>query len=149
MKIILDLQIACKNANNLPKKTYFEFWLNQVLSQLQQNTEITIRLVDKLESQTLNLIYRNKNKPTNILSFSYKNSLKFVPLLLGDLVICKQLVIEEAFKQKKLEEAYWAHMVVHGSLHLLGYNHMKKNETKIMESLEINIMKKLGYINPY
>ena len=102
---------------------------------------MTIRVVDTAESHSLNLTYRGKDKPTNVLSFPFEVPPGMEMSLLGDLVICRQ--------QGKPLEAHWAHMVVHGSLHLLGYDHIEDDEAEEMEALETEIMLALGYEDPY
>lgn len=111
--------------------------------------ELTLRIVDADESRSLNNTYRHKDKPTNVLSFPCE--VPEIPdlTLLGDLVVCAPLVIEEAQAQRKTTEAHWAHLVVHGTLHLIGYDHIEDTEAEIMESLETRIMIELGYPNPY
>ncbi|WP_343152530.1 rRNA maturation RNase YbeY [Buchnera aphidicola] len=110
---------------------------------------ITIRIVDTKEIKQLNFMYRNKKKPTNILSFPYNIHLNSNNILLGDLVICSKIIKEEAKKQKKTIKEHWAHIFIHGVLHLLGFDHINKKEAKKMESLECEILNKLGFKNPY
>lgn len=115
------------------------------MPKFQKKTEITIRIVDEIEIQYLNMKYRKKNKPTNILSFPFQAP-KHIPLLLiGDLVICQTIAEKEAILQKKNIIEYYAYLIVHGCLHLFGYDHKKKNDSKKMKKEEIKIMKKLGY----
>ncbi len=148
-QVILNLQISCEDTNHIPHKSDFQRWLESVLSEFQQETEVTVRITDEAESKELNLTYRGKDKPTNVLSFPCEIP-KYIGLsLLGDLIICRQVVKKEAFEQGKTLEAHWAHMVVHGSLHLLGYDHCKDDEAEKMEYLETEIMQGLGYPDPY
>ncbi|MQL50521.1 rRNA maturation RNase YbeY [Photorhabdus khanii] len=147
--VILDLQIACESSQSLPEETLFQQWLDGVLPQFQSESEVTIRIVDKAESQDLNLTYRGKDKPTNVLSFPFEAPPEVDLPLLGDLIICRQVVEKEAEEQQKTVEEHWAHMVVHGCLHLLGYDHIEDDEAEEMESLETEIMQKLGYADPY
>ncbi|CAQ85235.1 MULTISPECIES: rRNA maturation RNase YbeY [Photorhabdus] len=147
--VILDLQIACENSQNLPEETLFQRWLDGVLPQFQPESEVTIRIVDETESHDLNLTYRGKDKPTNVLSFPFEAPPEVDLPLLGDLIICRQVVEKEAEEQQKTVEEHWAHMVVHGCLHLLGYDHIADDEAEEMESLETEIMQKLGYSDPY
>lgn len=136
-----------------PSKTEFEFWSNAVLQELnkaKQAFEIGIRLVSEDESAELNQNFRNKSGPTNVLSFTYAD----IPTgakhnLLGDLAICSKVVIREAQEQHKPTLAHWAHMTVHGMLHLLGYDHQDNAEAIDMEELESKILLKLGYPHPY
>lgn len=148
-QVILDLQIACIDKQNLPSEAAFQSWLDAVLPQFQTVSEVTIRLVDDAESHHLNLTYRGKDKATNVLSFPFEAPAKIALPLLGDLVICRQLVEQEATQQNKMLLAHWAHMVVHGTLHLLGYDHVTDDEAEEMEILETEIMQTLGYTDPY
>lgn len=148
-QVILDLQIACENSSGLPAESDFQKWLDVVLPQFQEESEVTIRIVDDAESHELNMTYRGKDKSTNVLSFPFEAPPAMELPLLGDLVICRQVVEKEAQEQQKALLAHWAHMVVHGSLHLLGYDHIVDEEAEEMESIEIEIMQSLGYPDPY
>ena len=148
MAIELDLQIACKN-EQLPKFADFQRWVDSALCQYNKPFELTIRLVDVEESQQLNFQYRHKDKPTNVLSFPFEVPKGIELDLLGDLIICVNVVEQEALEQKKTLKAHWSHMVIHGCLHLLGYDHISDDEAQEMESLEIDILAKLGFNNPY
>ncbi|KMK50497.1 metal-binding heat shock protein [[Actinobacillus] muris] len=154
MTLYIDLQLACENQDNLPTAAQFEQWVNQALA-LEAgtpdypDTEITVRLVDEAESQMLNATYRGKDKPTNVLSFPFEMPTGIELPLLGDLVICRQVVEREAVEQNKPLEAHWAHLAVHGTLHLLGYDHLTDEEAEEMESLETRIMQRLGFNDPY
>ncbi len=148
-QVILDLQIACENNEGLPAESDFQKWLDIVLPQFQEESEVTIRIVDDAESHELNMTYRGKDKSTNVLSFPFEAPPGMELPLLGDLVICRQVVEKEAQEQQKALLAHWAHMVVHGSLHLLGYDHIVDEEADEMESIEIDIMQSLGYPDPY
>jgi probable rRNA maturation factor len=110
-----------------------------------------VRIVNPQESQTLNARYRKKNNPTNILSFTYdiEDNQQRGPYLEGDLVICAEIVTKEALEQQKPVLAHWAHLIVHGILHLLGLDHESEKEAKCMESLEILLLAQLGFQNPY
>ncbi|MEA9392275.1 rRNA maturation RNase YbeY [Acerihabitans sp. TG2] len=147
--IILDLQLACEDTHGLPDETTFMRWLEGVLPQFQPEAEVTIRLVDEAESHELNLTYRGKDKSTNVLSFPFEAPPQVELPLLGDLVICRQVVEREALEQTVALDAHWAHMVVHGCLHLLGYDHILDDEAEEMEALEAEIMQSLGYPDPY
>lgn len=147
--VILDLQLACENEQGLPAEADFRRWLEAVLPQFQPESEVTIRLVDEAESHELNHTYRGKDKPTNVLSFPFEAPPGIELPLLGDLIICRQVVEREAQEQEKSLDAHWAHMVIHGSLHLLGYDHIEDDEAEEMESLETEIMLALGYPDPY
>lgn len=147
--VILDLQLACEQAEGLPTESEFHHWLEAVLPQFQTESEVTIRVVDEAESHELNHTYRGKDKSTNVLSFPFEAPPGIELPLLGDLVICRQVVEQEAKEQDKPLSAHWAHMVVHGSLHLLGYDHIEDDEAEEMESIETEIMLALGYNDPY
>ncbi|OCG62861.1 rRNA maturation RNase YbeY [Gilliamella sp. wkB18] len=148
-EIILDLQVATKDHQNLPTEKQIIKWLEVILPQFMDSAEITIRIVDEQESQQLNSTYRHKDKPTNVLSFPFESPIEIAVPLLGDLVICKQVVEVEAIAQHKSLTSHWAHMIVHGCLHLLGYDHILDEEAKEMENIEISIMQQLGFDDPY
>ncbi|NCB57072.1 MAG: rRNA maturation RNase YbeY [Gammaproteobacteria bacterium] len=150
MSVTLDLQIACTDSAGLPSETQFQQWLDTAVLPFQQEAEVTIRLVDEAESNELNLTYRGKDKPTNVLSFPFEcpPEVEDFPLL-GDLIICRQVVEKEALEQQKTLESHWAHMVIHGSLHLLGYDHIEDEEAEEMEALEKEFMQTLGFPDPY
>lgn len=147
--VILDLQIACKETSGLPDKMLFQAWLDAVVPHFQEEAEVTVRLVDETESHNLNLTYREKDKPTNVLSFPFDTPPGIDLPLLGDLIICRQVVEHEAIGQRKPLHAHWAHMVVHGSLHLLGYDHIEDEDAEEMEGIETEIMLALGFDDPY
>ncbi|ELX8380858.1 rRNA maturation RNase YbeY [Providencia vermicola] len=148
-EVILDLQLACEETTDLPSEALFQRWLEAVLPKFQAQSEVTIRIVDEEESHHLNLTYRGKDKPTNVLSFPFESPPEVELPLLGDLIICRQVVEQEAIEQQKSAEEHWAHMVVHGCLHLLGYDHIEDDEAEEMESLETEILAELGYADPY
>ncbi|CAL4043432.1 Endoribonuclease YbeY [Buchnera aphidicola (Tetraneura ulmi)] len=145
----LNLQIVCMNRNSIPKRKDFILWLKTIYKE-KKFIEITIRIVDKPEIHNLNYLYRKKNKPTNILSFSYFNkNKKNKSCFLGDLIACTEIIEEEAKIQKKSINSHWAHIIIHGGLHLLGFNHLKYNERKKMENLETKCLLSLGFEKPY
>ncbi|AFP84966.1 rRNA maturation RNase YbeY [secondary endosymbiont of Ctenarytaina eucalypti] len=148
-KVILDMQVACHNTSDLPNEKDFLRWLQGVFPLFRNYTEVTVRLVDEAESHELNLTYRGQSKPTNVLAFPFESPPEVKLQLLGDLVICRQVIEREAQQQAKALNAHWAHMVVHGSLHLLGYEHILYQEALEMESMEAIIMQKLSYPDPY
>lgn len=131
----------CVPAAGIPAAMSLRQW---ALSALRKKGALTIRIVDEEESEILNSRYRHKQKPTNVLSFGYDER-----GVLGDLVICAPVVAREAKEQGKTVRAHWAHMVVHGCLHLQGHDHEKEAEATAMEALEIRILGKLGFDNPY
>jgi len=144
----ITLQILSKNPS-IPKRYYFVRWVNCVLKDKLPNMEINIRIVGEKESAMLNKDYRHKDKPTNVLSFPFEVPPEINSPLLGDLVICAPVIAKEAKAQEKQVLAHWAHMVIHGTLHLLGYDHIKKKDAAVMEKIEIELLKQLGYANPY
>ena len=148
-KMIIDLQIACEQESGLPTVEQIEQWATAAVQPQSDEVEMTVRIVDEAESHELNLNYRGKDRPTNVLSFPFECPDEVELPLLGDLVICRQVVEREAQEQEKPLMAHWAHMVVHGSLHLLGYDHIEDDEAEEMESLEAQIMTGLGFADPY
>lgn len=148
MAIILDLQLA-SSAAQIPTAAQFQQWLDAAVLPFQSEAEVTVRVVDEAESQQLNFDYREKDKPTNVLSFPFQQPPGMTLPLLGDLVICAQVVAAEACEQGKPLAAHWAHMVVHGSLHLLGFDHINEDDAEEMEAEEILILQSLGLPNPY
>lgn len=148
LELDLDLQVATDN-ERLPSQEDFELWVRIALRNTMNQAELTIRIVDEAESQTLNSSYRGKDKPTNVLSFPFEAPPEIDIPLLGDLIICAPVVELEAKQQNKSLQAHWAHMVVHGCLHLLGYDHIQDAEAEEMESLETQLVESLGFNNPY
>ena len=136
------------NFSGIPTESEFLRWVEAALVQNYDNLEQTIRVVNEAESRDLNLQYRGKDNPTNVLSFPSQSAFLDYDCL-GDLVICAPLVSAEAEQQKKAEIAHWAHLVVHGMLHLQGYDHENDAEAAKMEALEVEILSTLGYSNPY
>ena len=147
--IFVDLQIATENIEWLPTEEQIVQWATAAVQPEGDEVEMTVRIVDEAESHELNLTYRGKDRPTNVLSFPFECPDEVELPLLGDLVICRQVVEREAAEQEKPLMAHWAHMVVHGSLHLLGYDHIEDDEAEEMESLETQIMQGLGFDDPY
>lgn len=144
----VDVQIATAD-ENIPSEEEFRTWVAAALPDERRASEITIRVVDFDESQTLNAQYRHQNKPTNVLSFPSELPPELQIPLLGDLVVCAGVVAREAAEQGKSPVAHWAHMVVHGTLHLLGYDHESDAEAEVMEALETHILSQLGFPAPY
>ena len=131
-----------------PSLEEFQRWVNSAVITPVASSEVNICLIDKDKSQELNHRFRKKMAPTNILSFEYPNIGTLASELLGDLIICSELVEEEAKQQNKSLEAHFAHLTIHGMLHLQNYDHEIKEEAEQMERLEIQIMNQLGYPNP-
>lgn len=144
----LELQVATASCD-YPSVEMFQHWMDTVLRDPAQNSEIVIRLVDDEESAALNQQYRHKLGPTNILSFPFEAPAGIETDLLGDLVICVPLISREAAEQHKLPEHHWAHITIHGLLHLLGYDHIEESEAEEMEALEIKLLNMLNINNPY
>ncbi len=137
----ISIQFATEHTN-LPSKNQFRKWAKMALN---VDTEVTIRMVDEQEGRELNSMYRGKDYATNVLTFPLMET----PHLMGDIIICAPVVESEAQFQQKSLEAHYAHLTVHGMLHLHGYDHEIEAQAELMESLEISILSKLGYANPY
>ncbi len=153
MELYVDLQIASENQQKLPELHHMEEWIHAAIREAssvkRELAELTVRIVDCEESQELNNQYRGKDKPTNVLSFPFQNPPGVTLPLLGDLVVCKAVVEKEAAEQVKPLISHWAHMLIHGTLHLLGYDHIDEDEAVEMESIETKLMIELGYSDPY
>ncbi len=135
-----------------PKAALLRRWAKTALEKKLTNAaELTIRIVDVNEMTHLNSTYRQKTGPTNVLSFpaDIPEHVELEFRLLGDIIICPAVVNREAEEQHKPNDAHWAHMVVHGVFHLLGYDHVLDDDARTMEALEIDVLNKLGYANPY
>lgn len=161
---VIDRQNA-SSAEYLPSEEDLTQWVNAALQHPQvfdevlsyklshkpslAEAELTIRLVDEPESQQLNSEYRQQDKPTNVLSFPADlPDIVDLPLL-GDLIICAPVVAQEAEEQQKTLSDHWAHMVIHGTLHLLGYDHIDENDANIMEAIETAVLATMGINCPY
>lgn len=137
-------------SQHIPAASELERWISTALHNQQlEEAEVSLYIVDEAESQELNSQYRGKDYPTNVLSFPADIPEEVGVPLLGDLVICAPVVEREAQEQGKTLAAHWAHMLVHGSLHLLGFDHLENNEADEMEALETEIITGLGYPAPY
>ena len=149
--VLLDRQVAEDiDDQALPSETQLIEWLNKAINTLcEEQQEITVRFVSEQESAQLNGQYRNKPKPTNVLSFPFESPPGLDLPLLGDLVICQAVIEQEALAQQKPLMHHYAHMVVHGCLHLFGYDHIEDGEAEQMESLEISLLNALGIDDPY
>ncbi|MCB1687724.1 MAG: rRNA maturation RNase YbeY [Halioglobus sp.] len=149
MKLLLDVQaVSCEQ---VPSKEELRHWIAAALSErtTRQEVEIVVRLVDGDEMAQLNTNYRGKKGATNVLSFPADLPPDLELPLLGDIVICAPVVLEEAAQQGKTASAHWAHMAIHGTLHLLGYDHIEEDEAEVMEALESAILRQLDYSCPY
>lgn len=156
MKLNLSLQQDVSVPELVLKRAHVKKVIETTLRyiDLTEDCEIGVACVDLKESQILNLQYREKDKPTNVLSFSSDISEEVLPLLdalpLGDLVICIPVILQEAKEQQKLPLNHFTHMLVHGTLHLMGYDHeTSESDAEEMEQLEVEILAKLGLANPY
>ncbi|MBU2708399.1 rRNA maturation RNase YbeY [Zooshikella marina] len=148
--LTVDLQIACDETAQLPSQEDIECWVETVLvNESVNDAELSIRVVNTAESAELNGTYRQKHYATNVLSFPADLPEELDLPLLGDLAICADIVASEATIQGKPLQAHWAHMVIHGVLHLLGYDHINDDEATLMESLEVQLLKQLGFNDPY
>ncbi|QJC30035.1 rRNA maturation RNase YbeY [Enterobacteriaceae endosymbiont of Plateumaris sericea] len=147
-KITLNYNNYCKNNNNLPLKNNLYNWLNTIFYSYKKKFIINICIVEKNIIRKLNIKFLNINKTTNVLCFPYEDYLS-KKFLLGDIIVCKEIIEYEACIYNKKIEEYWAHMIVHSSLHLLKFDHFYDNEKKIMQLEEIKLLNLLGYSNPY
>jgi probable rRNA maturation factor len=144
----IEIQAVFESAGQ-PDQQQIQLWVDTALDDYEQDTEIVVRIVDEQESAELNEQYRHKSGPTNILSFPVDLPEGIELDLLGDLVICAPVLEKEALEQNKLLAHHWAHIIVHGVLHLLGYDHIDDDEAELMENKEIAILNKLHINNPY
>ncbi|WP_110641765.1 rRNA maturation RNase YbeY [Salinicola sp. CPA57] len=148
----IDRQVVISAAAEvaLPTRADLEAWVGAVLEREgDARHELTIRFVEREESRRLNRDYRGKDKPTNVLSFPFETPPGLELPLLGDLVICHDIVVDEAREQRKSTHDHYAHLVIHGCLHLLGYNHIDDQEAEQMESLERTLLTQFGIADPY
>jgi len=140
-----NLQLSIQNASqhgNTPSKAQFKKWAKAALRVV---TEVTIRIVDEPEGRALNKTYRGKDYATNVLTFPLAET----PHLMGDIVLCAPIIAAEAKTQNKTLEEHYAHLTVHGILHLHGYDHEIDEQAALMEFIEVTTLQKLGYANPY
>jgi len=157
VQVQVDVQVAA-DQSNVPPESDIRNWLGQVVAEvgtgMARNVEISVRIVDEAEGRALNKQFRKTNSASNVLSFSLLDeSLKDLPLeaplALGDIVICGPVVAREASEQGKKSSDHWAHLLVHGALHLFGYDHGTDQEAQEMETLEARILAHGGIENPY
>ena len=153
MTIEVDVQygedIPDEQCADMPSPRKIAAWAEAALAGLRTEALLTVRIVSSEEGAALNQTYRHKQGPTNVLSFAVEDTASLPLPLLGDIVICAPVVKREAYDQHKELSAHWAHMVVHGTLHLLGYDHLDDSQAQEMESLETHILTGLGFPNPY
>jgi probable rRNA maturation factor len=132
-----------------PDPQSIERWVSAAIDNQRDSTELSIRIVDTEEGRALNEQFRGSTGATNVLSFPFENESPEPLPLIGDIVICAPVVLKEAIEQNKPLNAHWAHMIIHGVLHLLGYDHQNQTDANLMESLETEIMQGLGFPPPY
>jgi probable rRNA maturation factor len=151
MNVSYQIDIESNSSSeSIPTSAALETWIAAALkSQHLEDAEVSLYIVDEAESQELNAQYRGKDKPTNVLSFPADIPAEVGVPLLGDLVVCAPVVEREAREQSKTLDAHWAHMLVHGSLHLLGFDHIDDADAETMENLETEIITGLGFPAPY
>lgn len=148
MSIIVGLQYAVPRIG-IPSRADFQRWAEASLTSRYDTAEVAIRVAGEDEVAALNQRYRSKQGATNVLSFPFEARVPLAIPFLGDVVICAPLVAREALEQAKDERAHWAHLVVHGILHLLGFDHQQEAQAKQMETLETSLLTSLGYSDPY
>lgn len=153
MSVEIDVQLAVSadDAEECapPRPEDVKRWVRAALAGLRSDAEVVIRIVGQVEAADLNLRYRDRHGPTNVLSFPFGDAAVPGCRPLGDVVICAPLVCREARAQGKTPEAHWAHLVVHGVLHLLGYEHERDEEAGVMEAEETKVLAGLGFPEPY
>lgn len=147
MNFFCDIQN--QTTRDIPASSHFNSWVKAALQPYKSKAEVCICIVTPEESQELNYRYRAKNKPTNVLSFPLELPDNIDLPLLGDLVVCADIVKQEALAQNKQVKDHWAHMIIHGCLHLIGFDHIKDNEAEEMEQIERQILSSLGIDDPY
>lgn len=149
MRLQLSVQYGVARAG-LPAESALRRWARAALTGLRRRrVTLGLRIVGMAESASLNSRFRRRRHPTNVLSFPFEAPPGTRSDLLGDLVICAPVVRREARTQRKTTDAHWAHMVIHGILHLRGYDHRKRQDALVMERMEIRLLKELGYADPY
>jgi metalloprotein, YbeY family len=141
------------SADNLPSEKQFYQWIWHALKNFYRRADISLLLLDEAQAQIYNRNYRGKDYATNVLSFALnEGEFSFVEqddTLRGDLIICPQVVAKEADEQGKNPHEHFAHLVIHGTLHLIGFDHIEAEEAEQMEHLEIQLLAQLGIANPY
>jgi probable rRNA maturation factor len=149
MKFTLHVQNVSQQ-KSVPKRNEIAGWARAALKGFErEQVELGVRIVDVPESAELNLRYRDKPGPTNVLSFPFENPPGVETAILGDLVICAPVVTREANAQHKAKTGYWAHMVVHGIMHLRGFDHQNERDANIMQGMETQVLQSLGFSDPY
>ena len=149
MKFRVHIENGCEQPFELPQDQQFQQWVKAALHPFRDDGEVNIRIVENDEMTELNCQYRNKNKPTNVLAFAYHPGDDEIEPLLGDIAICAPVVAAEAEQQEKPIAHHWAHLVIHGTLHLLGFDHIKDEDAEQMEQQETELLAQLGIPDPY
>jgi probable rRNA maturation factor len=144
----IEVQYAVAG-ESLPSPDAIRNWVSHALQGGEDNVELVVRLVDEAEMTALNQRYRGKSGVTNVLSFPYEPMPGVSSGLLGDIVVCAPVVAEEAVRQGKPLDAHWAHLVIHGVLHLQGYDHHHDPDAYRMETMETQLLAELGFADPY
>jgi probable rRNA maturation factor len=145
----LNIKYSLKKKKNIPKKKLIKKWIKKIINK-SINLIITINIVNEKKIKKLNFFYRKKNKITNILTFSIINELnQDKKNILGDLIICKKVLEKESKKYNFKIKEYWARIIIHGVLHLIGHKHNNFTNRKNMEKIEIETMLSFGFKNPY
>ena len=150
MSYYIDIQIACESP--LPfQNDILEKWATIALPLHREHAELTLRFVDSREMINLNFTYRQQNKVTNVLAFptDYPPHIELDFPMLGDIIVCPEVLTEESLQLKTPLEAHWAHIIIHGVLHLLGYDHIKDEDANKMQAIEVKLLAEIGYANPY
>ncbi len=153
MSVQVDVQRAAEE-DTVPDDDFVAAWVTRALEAAREagDCEVSVRIVDAGEIRTLNRDYRGKDQPTNVLSFPAGDVAGWpgdVPEPLGDIVICARVVQDESARQGKAIPDHWAHLLVHGALHLLGYDHQSETDAEVMEALETAILRAHGVDDPY
>lgn len=150
--MILEIEVqyaSTQSRDALPTREQIVSWVRAALDGRCDSAQLVMRIIDETESRALNERYRRREGATNVLSFAFERPELLDPPLLGDVLVCAPVVVREALEQHKPVEAHWAHMVIHGTLHLLGFDHEEEGEAMVMEALEREILARLGHADPW
>jgi probable rRNA maturation factor len=147
VNLVVDIQSA--SSEPCPDEEDIRRWIGTALQGRKDCAEVSVRLVDEEEIAALNARYRDRQGSTNVLSFPAELPPGVDHPLLGDIVLCPAVINREAAQQHKTPQQHWSHMLIHGSLHLLGYDHVEPREAEEMEALETELLARLGLPCPY